>query len=100
MLQPNMTQSGALPVLPPAENRAHSLVTWPKAAKYGAGRCWWKQLLIDSSSGHLEAIFILEFLPMLLKHPLSHLKCLVLISSISDKVPFGGSESDGHNTGT
>lgn len=63
------------------------------------------KLFVDSSSGHLEATFIIEFLPMLLKHPLSHLKCLVLISSISYKVPFGGSvtdcsESDGSSAGT
>lgn len=67
--------------------------------------CWRKQLFVDSSSGHLEAIFILEFLPMLLKHPLSHLKCLVLISYISYKVPFRGSvtdkyDSDGRSAGT
>lgn len=95
----------ALPVLPPAENGACNLATWPKAPKYGAGRCWRKQLFVDSSSGHLEAIFVLEFLPMLLKHPLSHLKCLVLICFVSYKVPFRGSvtdkcESDGRSAGT
>lgn len=95
----------ALPVLPPAENGAPNSMAWPKAEKSGQGGCWWKQLFVDSSSGHLEATFIIEFLPMLLKHPLSHLKCLVLISSISYKVPFGGSvtdcsESDGSSAGT
>lgn len=49
-----------------------------KQQNIGQGRCWRKQLLIDSSSGHLETIFILEFLPMLFKHPLkpSQMSCI------------------------
>lgn len=89
------------------QQRMEPPVWWfgQKQQNTGQGGCWRKQLFVDSSSGHLEAIFILEFLPMLLKHPLSYLKCLVLISSISYKVSFGGSvtdcsESDGCRAGT
>lgn len=83
----------ALPFLRPAETGAHSKVTGPKAVKYRVEGCWGKYGFVASSSGHFEALFHLEFLPMLLKCPLNQLECLVLISSISYKQTSGGSQT-------
>lgn len=101
ILKQIMTQSGGFASSSTSREWSPQFIDLAKSRKIKAGGmleetviCWFK-----------FTVFILEFLPMLVKHPLSHLKCLVLISSISYKVPFGGSvtdcsESDGSSAGT